>query len=130
MATLSARLLTLATFASLSSSSCASSSATSKTSGQRLTSVFAAVFALLLLGAPVLGRAQNASLAGAQATASSGQLSSPQAKARPDGEAAHRGLSSLPAAAQGSISAALGRDDSRYWLHGAAGSFHAENPQH
>jgi trimeric autotransporter adhesin len=41
----------------------------------------------------------------------------------------HGGLSSLPLAAQGSISAVLGRDDSRYWAHGAQGGFHAENPQ-
>ena len=44
--------------------------------------------------------------------------------------AAPRGLSSLPAAAQGPISAALGRDDSRYWSHATARGFHAENPQH
>jgi hypothetical protein len=130
MATLSARLLAFATFSSLPSCSCASSSVTAKISERRLPSVLALVFALLLLlGAPVLGHAQNASLDRAKTAGSSGQLSSPQAKARPDGEAAQLGLSSLPAAAQGPVSAALGRDDSRYWLHAAAGRFHAENPQ-
>src|SRR5215470_11822371 len=39
-------------------------------------------------------------------------------------------LSNLPVAAQGSISAAVGRDDSRYWVHAAAVGFHAENIQH
>ena len=39
-------------------------------------------------------------------------------------------LSSLPATAQGPISSALGRDDSRYWFQANAGSFHAENPNH
>lgn len=131
MATLSARLLTLAAFASPSSLfSCASSTATSKTSGPRLRPAVAVVFALLLLlGVPVLGHAQNVPLGGVGATAAS-RLSSQQAKAHPEGHAARRGLSSIPAAAQGSVSAALGRDDSRYWLHGAAGSFHAANSQH
>jgi hypothetical protein len=44
--------------------------------------------------------------------------------------AAPRGFSSLPAAVQGPISAALGRSDSRYWFQANAGSLHAENPQH
>ena len=40
------------------------------------------------------------------------------------------GLSSLPQDAQGPISAALGKDDSRYWAHANVGGFRAENPQH
>jgi len=44
--------------------------------------------------------------------------------------AGQHGLASLPVAAQGPISAALGRDDSRYRLQANGGSFHAENPQH
>ena len=42
----------------------------------------------------------------------------------------HAGLSRLPVAAQGSISAALGRDDSRFWVHAALGGLHAENLEH
>jgi len=137
MATLSARLLTFATLASLSCSSSASSTSAStseasasKKSQRRPPSAVAVVCALLLLlGAPVLGYAQNAGLADPQATTAS-QLSSPQAKAHRDHGAAHCSLSILPAAGQGPISAALGRDDSRYWLYATAGSFHAENPQH
>jgi FG-GAP repeat/Abnormal spindle-like microcephaly-assoc'd, ASPM-SPD-2-Hydin len=40
------------------------------------------------------------------------------------------GLCTLPGDAQGPISAALGKDDSRYWSHATADGFHAENPQH
>lgn len=37
------------------------------------------------------------------------------------------GLPSLPADAQGPISAALGKDDSAYWVHPNANGFHGEN---
>ena len=40
------------------------------------------------------------------------------------------GLSRLPADAQGPISAALGKDDSTYWVHAHGNDFYAENPQH
>jgi FG-GAP repeat len=40
------------------------------------------------------------------------------------------GLSSLPRDAQRPISAALGKDNSRYWAHANADGFSAENPQH
>ena len=46
------------------------------------------------------------------------------------GVATRRGLSSLPAAAQGPISAVLGQGDSRYWFYATEASIHAENPQH
>ena len=128
MTTPSARLLALASFADLSSTPTASTTA-SKRPAPRPRSMAAGVFVLLLLGTPVVGRAQNAALAGAQAAAA-GHLNSPKAKVQFDRGAAQRGLSSLPAAAQGSVSAALGKGDSRYWLHAAAGSFHGENPQH
>ena len=39
------------------------------------------------------------------------------------------GLSSLPADAQGPISAKLGKDDSRYWFHDNTDGVHAENAQ-
>lgn len=38
------------------------------------------------------------------------------------------GLSSLPSTAQGPVSTALGKDDSRYWIHASANGFRAENP--
>jgi hypothetical protein len=41
-----------------------------------------------------------------------------------------RGVSNLPAVAQGLISAALGRDNSRYWAHADARGFRTENPEH
>ncbi len=40
------------------------------------------------------------------------------------------GLSSLPPGAHGPISATLGKDDSRYWVHRNAKGFGGENPQH
>ena len=40
------------------------------------------------------------------------------------------GLSSLARDAQRPISAALGKDNSRYWAHANADGFSAENPQH
>src|ERR1035441_5893995 len=40
------------------------------------------------------------------------------------------GLSSLPPGAQAPISAALGKDDSRYWVHRSAKGFRGENPRH
>ena len=40
------------------------------------------------------------------------------------------GLSSLPPDAQGPISAALGKDDSGYWVHRNATGFRGENPRH
>jgi hypothetical protein len=40
------------------------------------------------------------------------------------------GLSSLPPDAQGPISAALGKDDSGYWVHRSAQGFRGENPRH
>jgi hypothetical protein len=39
------------------------------------------------------------------------------------------GLSSLPADAQGPISARLGKDDPGYWVHRSAEGFHGENPR-
>lgn len=39
------------------------------------------------------------------------------------------GLLILPADAQGPISAALGRDESQYWIHRSADGFHGENPR-
>lgn len=39
-------------------------------------------------------------------------------------------LSSLPPAAQGPISAALGKDDSNYWVHSTAAGFRLDNPRH
>jgi FG-GAP repeat/Abnormal spindle-like microcephaly-assoc'd, ASPM-SPD-2-Hydin len=39
------------------------------------------------------------------------------------------GLSSLPAGAQGPISAALGKDNSAYWIHPSAEGFGGKNPQ-
>jgi hypothetical protein len=39
------------------------------------------------------------------------------------------GLSSLPANAQGPVSAALGRDDSGYWVHVTAKGLRGENPR-
>jgi hypothetical protein len=39
-------------------------------------------------------------------------------------------MSSLPATAQHSISSAVGRDDSRYWVAERKGEFHAGNPEH
>ena len=45
-------------------------------------------------------------------------------------QASARGLSSLPADAQGPISAALGKDDPSYWAYARGGGLHAENPQH
>ena len=39
------------------------------------------------------------------------------------------GLSSLPPDAQGPISAALGRDDSGYWVHRTPAGFGGENPR-
>jgi len=39
-------------------------------------------------------------------------------------------LSNLPADAQGPISAALGKDDSGYWVHRDGEGFHGENQQH
>jgi hypothetical protein len=39
-------------------------------------------------------------------------------------------LSSLPPDAQGPISAALGKDDSGYWVHRNATGFRGENPRH
>jgi hypothetical protein len=62
------------------------------------------------------------------ARASDQRSSHDQKKTAPT--AGPRGLSSLPAAAQGSVSAALGRDDSSYWFHANPGSVHAENPRH
>jgi hypothetical protein len=47
-----------------------------------------------------------------------------------DNSPSNPSLSSLPVAAQRSISVALGRDDYRYWVAAAGGGFHAENPQH
>jgi hypothetical protein len=47
-----------------------------------------------------------------------------------DNPRSHPSLSSLPVAAQRSISVALGRDDYRYWVAASGGGFHAENPQH
>ena len=88
---------------------------------------------VLLLGAiSSAAHAQNVTFAGAQTVMPANEFSSSQAKgsSAAAGAAAPRGLSSLPATAQGPISAALGRDDSRYWLQGNAGKFHAENPQH
>jgi hypothetical protein len=40
------------------------------------------------------------------------------------------GLSSLPASAQGPISAALGKHDSSYWVHPGAQGFRGENSRH
>src|SRR5580698_9275227 len=40
------------------------------------------------------------------------------------------GLSSLPPDAQGPISAALGKDDSGYWVRRSADGFRSENPRH
>ncbi len=51
---------------------------------------------------------------------SAGQASSGKAGA---------GLSSLPADAQGPVSAALGKGDSTYWLHRSAAGFRGENPR-
>src|ERR1035438_5757491 len=82
--------------------------------GRKLCAAAAGVCALLLLGGSVSGYAQTGSLARSQTRVGSGP-SSPQAKERSQAEAASHGLSSLPAAAQGPISAVLGRDDSRYW---------------
>ncbi len=133
MPVLSLCILGLAPLTNSSSSSGSASSVVasfSKTSGQRLPSALAAVFVmslLMTLCVPVRSHAQNASLMGAQTTTAS-PLSSQPAKESSEGDTAHRGLSSLPAAAQGSVSTALGRDDSRYWVHGTASSFHAENP--
>jgi hypothetical protein len=39
-------------------------------------------------------------------------------------------LSSLPLGAQAPISAVLGKDDSRYWVHRSANGFREENPRH
>jgi FG-GAP repeat/Abnormal spindle-like microcephaly-assoc'd, ASPM-SPD-2-Hydin len=39
------------------------------------------------------------------------------------------GLSSLSSGAQGPISAALGKDDSAYWIHAIAGGLRGENPR-
>jgi len=44
-------------------------------------------------------------------------------------EASANGLSSLPAEAQGPISAALGKDDSGYWVRPSADGVSGENPQ-
>jgi trimeric autotransporter adhesin len=128
MATSSARRLTTTTFASPSSCSAASSTRSSKTSWPQSRSALA-VALLLTLGTQAPGHAQNVPFEGAQTIAAS-QLGSPNAKTHPDRGLDQSGLSSLPAAAQGSISAALGKDDSRYWPHAAAGSLHAKNPQH
>jgi hypothetical protein len=40
------------------------------------------------------------------------------------------GLSSLPKDAQASISAAVGKDDTGYWVHPSPNGFRGENPQH
>ncbi|MGB9264940.1 MAG: Ig-like domain repeat protein [Terriglobales bacterium] len=87
-----------------------------------------AIFLLALLSAPA--QAQNVTSTGVRnmARASDQRSSHDQKKTAPT--AGPRGLSSLPAAAQGSVSAALGRDDSSYWFHANPGSVHAENPRH
>ncbi len=45
-------------------------------------------------------------------------------------QARAKGLSSLPADAQGPVSAALGKDDSSYWVHAGGNGLHAKNPRH
>ena len=78
---------------------------------------------LLLISISVLAHAQSVAFVSARTVVLPGGSEA--------GAAPRRGLSSLPAAAQGPISAALGRDDSRcYWFSATLDSFHADNPQH
>jgi hypothetical protein len=58
-------------------------------------------------------------------------VTSPSASAStPSAGKSATSLSSLPPDAQGPISAALGKDDSGYWVHPSAKGFRGENPQH
>jgi hypothetical protein len=72
----------------------------------------------------------------AQSTPSSALVNSPSKSAgAPSVSESSRdksamGLSNLPAIAQGPISAALGKDNSRYWAHADAKGFRMQNPQH
>ena len=75
---------------------------------------------LALCGAAVASSAASQSSTG---TSSSGRPSSGKASSGKGGA----GLSSLPADAQGPISAALGKDDPGYWVHRSAAGFHGEN---
>jgi trimeric autotransporter adhesin len=82
---------------------------------------------LLLVGSGA-GSADTAAVA-RQTRGGSGS-SSPVATQRSGPWTTRIGLSSLPTAAQGPISAVLGRHESRYWVHTGAGRIHAENPRH
>jgi len=75
---------------------------------------------------PVVVTYHQASVPGDKSTSPAIEKTSSVAAERPS----HTGLSSLPAAAQGPIAAVLGRDDSRFWVHAAAGGFHADNARH
>jgi hypothetical protein len=84
-----------------------------------------ALLALLSITAPVADAASkphSLSLTDANAIAPAANVSG--------SEKPREGLSSLPADAQGPISAALGKDDSSYWVHAGGDGFHAENRQH
>jgi FG-GAP repeat/Abnormal spindle-like microcephaly-assoc'd, ASPM-SPD-2-Hydin len=56
-------------------------------------------------------------------------LASTSANGRSSTAKSPTGLSSLPADAQGPISAALGKDDTNYWVHPSAKGFGGENPK-
>ena len=83
---------------------------------------------LLLVATPV--RAQQVTLKGVPTKTPTSELSSSHGQQNPASAAGSQGLSSLPVKAQGPVSAALGRDDSRYWFHANASSVHAVNPRH
>ncbi len=83
---------------------------------------------LLLVATPV--RAQHATFTGVRTMAPTRELSSSHGQETFAPAAGSQGLSSLPVKAQGSVSAALGRDDSRYWFQAKTSSVHAENPGH
>jgi hypothetical protein len=84
----------------------------SATTRKKIQKVFVLVFAIaLLLGAPMPGSAQ-------QNTQNN----------LPFGKSA-AGLSGLPADAQGPIAAALGKDDSGYWVRAVANGLRGENPR-
>jgi hypothetical protein len=71
--------------------------------------------------APRLGKSRTLPVAKLALSTSASQSSA--------GKSAN-GLSSLPPDARGPISAALGKDDSSYWVHRSAKGFRGDNPRH
>jgi hypothetical protein len=105
--------------------------------GKSFRDVLALSLAVALVGGVCeRGRAQlntqkDASFVNLNSSVPVTNLTSPSASAStPSAGKSATSLSSLPPDAQGPISAALGKDDSGYWVHPSAKGFRGENPQH